>query len=200
MNKAKVYIAAPVALSWGTVSKFRNKLSSAHIDVKLWERDGRYEDSWLNNADAVIFLLPDLSWGTKYNDLPIGLKRELSRAYAMNKKIFIGYETQMKDLNFYETDVRLGTSNDRISGIAGTTDSLKKYLKSINTIVELYENTFGKSRTVNDADFTKLWYDEMPKVNQSNPCLEIELPIAQKVFAKTIPNPDYTDRRLLLMM
>ena len=177
MNKAKVYIAAPVALNWGTVSKFRNKLSSAHIDVKLWERDGRYEDSWLNTADAVIFLLPDLSWGTKYNDLPIGLKRELSRAYAMNKKIFIGYETQMKDFNFYETDIVLGTSNDRISGIAGTTDSLKKYLKSV------IEST--RSDSMNWA--------------YGNPCNEIELPVSQKVFAKTVKSPDL-DNRLLLMI
>jgi len=179
MNKAKVYIAAPVALSWGTVSKFRNKLSSAHIDVKLWERDGRYEDSWLNNADAVIFLLPDLSWGTKYNDLPIGLKRELSRAYAMNKKIFIGYETQMKDLNFYETDVILGfnpgTSNDRISGIAGTTDSLKKYLKSV---VE-----FTRSDSMNWA--------------YGNPCNEIKLPDPDLDIK--LPDPDL-DNRLLLMI
>ena len=178
MNKAKVYIAAPVALSWGTVSKFRNKLSSAHVDIKLWERDGRYCDSWLDNADAVIFLLPDLSWGTKHNDLPIGLKRELSRAYAQNKKIFIGYETQSGDLNFYEADVILGTSNDRISGVAGTTASLKNHLRSI----------------LKDSEKKPWSYD----IETINPCLEI--PIAEKVYAKTIPNPDYIDRRLLLMV
>lgn len=195
MNKAKVYIAAPADLSWGTVSKFRDKLSSAHIDVKLWERDGKYCDSWLNNADAVIFLLPKLSWGTEYNDLPIGLKRELSRAYAMNKKIFIGYETLSRNLNFYEADVILGTSNDSISGRSGTSSSLKNHLRS-----------FLKISTEIVSEKKIHIYD----IETSNPCNEIpfpntdyipcNIPIAQKVYATTIPNPDYSERRLLLMM
>jgi hypothetical protein len=192
MKTLKTYIAAPVALDWGTVLKFKNKLAAKGYDVKLWERDGRYSDDWLNSADAVIFLLPELNWRYEFHNLPIGLKRELNRAYAQSKKLFIGYKTQLGDYNVYEANFNL--SANIISGIANTTGKLEKLLTKTSTNVE-----YGKSVHVNDGDFTKLWDAAMPKVNQINPCLEIELGNSQTLYIKTTKNPDL-DRRLLLML
>jgi len=168
------FISAPISVNWSTVQQFRCRLFEIYKDAHVWKRDSRYDQSAFDKSDVVVFILPKNKFKAEHNELPIGLQRELSRAYAMNKEIHIGYITASGEYKFYETT----TNGKYIHGVAGTANTWEKMAAN---------STYGAY-----ADTAFKFY--------SNPCAEVALPKAQKVYAKTVPNPDYFDERLILML
>ncbi len=166
------FLSAPISVSWSTVQEFRSNLLKAYQTVRVWERDSRYVQAAFDKSDVVVFILPKNKFKAEHNELPIGLQSELSRAYAMNKEIRIGYITSSGEYNIYEAT----TNGTYIHGIPGTARTWEKMI--VNSTYGAYADT-----TFN-----------------SNPCAEVALPKAQKVYAKTVPNPDYFDERLILML
>lgn len=173
----KVFISAPIAVGWSTVDEFRCVLENGGlVDVRVWDRGTRYDQSDFDSSDAVVFILPKNKFSATQDELPIGLKSELSRAFAMGKEVFIGYVTSEGRHKIYSAD----TNGKWIKGNTGSAGSIFNALSA--------KKAWDKIAT-NSA------YGAM-----SNPCGEIKLPKAQKVVAKTIPNPDYIDERLILLL
>jgi hypothetical protein len=173
--RSKVFISAPISVDWSTVACFESEIRKNSIDTRVsyWDRNSRYDQNDLDSADAVVFILPKNQFAVISNQLPVGLKSELSRAYALGKSIYVGYTTGGGKHNIYNA----ATDGWNIQGIAGT----------VNNIYTILNQEFPPSKTT-------------ASIQGLNPCEEIELPKAQRVYATTIPNPDYVDQRILLMM
>ena len=118
MSKS-VYISAPVSLDRGTVVKYYEQLSEV-FRVNIWKRGTTYDYSMVHNSDIFVLLTPHNSWTMNKNYLPSGCARELKEAIALDKPIYLGYQTQSGDVYIYETDI-YGTT---LTGVAGTGGSI----------------------------------------------------------------------------
>jgi hypothetical protein len=139
--------------------------------------------------------------------LPVGLQAELTRAYNMGKKVYVAYKTVIENYCIYDAL----TDGGRIEGIEGTADSIFTDLPSDSVkkgidAVELNDILLQEGLTsTHEFQPRKLVKDRY----SSNPCAEIALPnsqaecvlpVAKRVHATLVSNPDYVDERLLLMM
>jgi hypothetical protein len=171
----KVFISAPISVGWSTVDEFRCVLENGGlVNVRVWDRSSRYDQSEFDSSDAVVFILPKNKFEAAHSDLPIGLKSELSRAYATGKKVYIGYVTSEGRHKIYNAD----TNGSWIKGISGSANEIFKFLSIKKTWDKMVTNSTYGACSAN----------------------KFELPKAQKVVAKTVPNPDYTDERLILLL
>lgn len=196
----KIYISAPIATDWSTVMRFQDKLKQKFTDVKVWDRESRYKQEDFDNAGHVVFILPDNKFKAEYHQLPVGLKAELSRAYATNKKVYVAYKS--KD-GYFIYDTR--TNGKNIEGIGGTADRIFTDLTS-DPRKGTKKETSIEADDILDDDFWGMAYEaasnlcvEIPLPNSKAECV---LPVAKKIYATTVLNPDYieADERLLLMM
>ena len=170
----RIFISAPIDREWSTVLRFSGKLQKAGLVPVFWDRKPRYDQEEFDACDGVLFLLPGNLFSAAHDQLPIGLKSELSRAYALGKPVYVGYTTNNGRDNIYYAE----TNGKWIKGEAGTADELL---------------SFAPQKKMTD----RYGFD---KLATTNPCGEIELPKAQEVCALTIPNTDRLDERLLLML
>jgi hypothetical protein len=192
-RKRRVFISAPISLKWETVKDFITVAEKAGADVRYWERGTPYQNGDLDNSDDVVFLLPKNLFKCSQEELPLGLKNELARAYAMGKTLYVGYVPSGRPATIYAAD----TNGKWIKGIAGTSDVFLENVKASNSKKD--KKTRNELEAVADSIWTR------------NPCAEITLseeecilPRAKKVYASTVPNPDYVniyvDERLILML
>ncbi len=204
MDPNKVYISAPIDLKWSTVTRFAQILVDNNIQAFAWDRNSIYDQSIFDECGSVIFLLPENKFGATKDDLPWGLKRELFRAHSQSKKIYVGYG------GIYEAN----TDGDYISGISGTSNSIFTNIGKVNAKEALRMHKSGMNLVmnstygsfVNDTLYGELGHPgNSYKVFVPNPCDEVLLPKAERVFAKTISSALYGecvdyDKRLLLML
>lgn len=134
--QSKVFISAPISIDWSTVQCFEKEIRRKDLKVAYWERNTQYVDSDLDSSDAVVFLLPKNRFEASYQELPIGLKSELSRAYALGKKIYVGYTTSGGNYNIYNASTdgkwikaQIGSAND-IYGELQALRSAKKVVQN----------------------------------------------------------------------
>jgi hypothetical protein len=177
---SKVYISVPITNDWDTVTSFKRRLKDEGFEVSVWDRKSRYDQREFDNSEAVVFLLPNNKFKALGRELPNGLISELSRAYAQNKMIYVGYVTSAGEYNIYNSDTD-GRYIHAISGSANNLFALKKQFRSAEKI--MINSRYGVA---------------------GNPCSEIELPKGPTGFSgrpgiSGERGFDY-DERLLLMM
>jgi hypothetical protein len=181
-NKKTIFISAPISLKWDTVCDFEVAIieeSTVPVEIKAWDRRKKYDLKDLDESHAVIFLLPKNDFRCSHSEMPVGLRSELARAYALNKPIFVGYVNRSGDCNIYDAE----TDGKSIEGITGTSGNIYQKLLDLES----------KKKVVEIEDFSgSMW--------TGNPCGEIELPKAKRVYSTTVPNSDYQDERLILML
>jgi hypothetical protein len=180
--QSKVFISAPISVDWSTVQRFEKEITKRNLKVSYWERWSKYSNSDLDSSDAVVFILPRNKFKATHNELPIGLKAELSRAYAASKKIYIGYETSTGSCNIYDTI----TDGKYIEGLTGTANDIYEDLDLLRSAKKIATNSLYGVH-----------------IHSSNPCAEIELPKGPTGFSGRpgIAGVDGIefDERLLLM-
>lgn len=184
-DKKTIFISAPISLKWDTVCDFVEAISEESkvpVEIKVWDRYGKYEAKDLDESDAVVLLLPRNDFRCAYIEMPDGLRSELTRAYALNKPIYVGYLTRSGDYNIYEAR----TDGKSIEGVTGTAGSIYRKVLAPDP----------KKKAVATDDY----YEFYDSICTDNPCAEIELPKAKRVYTTTIPNPDYIDERLILLL
>lgn len=202
----KVFISAPIAMEWSTVLSYKSKLDALGFDVKLWDRNFRnYRKEDFDSADTVVILLPNNKFNGSQRDLPIGVCKEISDAYAQSKSIFIGYTPNSGVPEFYRAGVELGTRGYfTIRGEGGSTNAIR--ILAANVDKQKAAKKIATNSVYGLTDYMSgSWGDDSGEKYSSNPCAEIALPKAQRVYAKTIPSWRYEecdgiDKRLLLMM
>ena len=176
---SKIYISAPMSVDWSTVhSVIKQIKSDTGITPKFWDRINSYNDNDLNDADHVVFILPNNKWKAERGKLSKGIARELELAVIQNKKIYIVYKPASGiSHKIYEAE----SDGYYIKGIASTVGKLVDRVAQENQRPVIYDpHTFEPINT--------------------NPCREIMLPKTKQVHITTILNPDYQDPRLLLMI
>jgi len=189
MKFKNVYISAPISMDWSTVSKYKMELEVRGLNVYLWDRTSKYSQSDFDNCRSVVFLLPKNKFKASHSDLPVGLQRELSCAYAQDKDIYIGYQTSNGDYNFYEAD----TNGVKIEGISRTSGSIFN---------RVFVNRSAEKVVINSQYGIDTEHELMEIANEmfnSNPCEELIQKVT-KVYSRTQSNSDYIDERLLLML
>ena len=98
------------------------KLINNRINPVYWDRSkpNVYDTKWLDEADVVIFALPNNAFTATVASMPIGCRRELKRARLLGKKIYIVYQVASGDYHFYKAEVK----NGWINGISGSSSMI----------------------------------------------------------------------------
>jgi hypothetical protein len=145
--------------------------------ARYWKRGGEYSQTYFDQSDAFVFILPDNKFKASNHELPIGLKRELARAFALGKKIFIGYQTRSGEYTFYLAK----TNGQDIEGVPGTTNEIYK--------LSNYPDVSTTNKKYDDPSFI---FEEDDCYNTSKVC---------KSYDKSIKGGDHSfDERVLLML
>lgn len=177
---SKIYVSAPMSVAWSSVQSVIDDIKERTGKYpSYWERGSKYNEDDLINADHVVFILPMQAFKAEYKDLPIGVSRELEKAVIYNKKVYIAYKPKhARTVLIYNAK----SDGYNIEGVKSTVGMLFKRVK---------EQSTQEYKKYNPYDFETI---------SVNPCSEIPLPEMRQIYATTIPNPDYQDIRLLLMM
>lgn len=182
---SKIYISAPMSIAWSSVQSVIDEIKERTGEYpSYWERSSKYNVYDLINADHVVFILPMQAFKAKSKDLPIGVSRELEKAVIYNKKVYVVYKpSYARNPLIYDAD----SDGYNIKGLEKTAGMLFSRVKHH----EILRFT---------AQGHMLYSPYNSETISVNPCSEIPLPEMRQVYATTIPNPDYQDIRLLLMM
>jgi hypothetical protein len=177
---SKIYISVPITNDWDTVTSFKRRLVDEGFEVSVWDRKSRYDQREFDKAEAVLFLLPNNKFKATQRELPSGLINELSRAYASNKKIYVGYVTSSGEYNIYNSE----TDGRYIHALSGSANNLFDLNRQYRAAEKIFINSrYGIA---------------------GNPCAEIELPKGPTGYSgrpgvQGVNGIEF-DERLLLMM
>lgn len=122
----KVYVSSPVSIpqkDLDAVLELLNKFDG--IQAYSWLRGAPYHTRLLDEADAVVVILPDFNWKHSRLSLPNGVKNEISRAKSQAKPIYLAYvptSINAGEMSIYKTTIDSGM----FSGIPGTSGTLFK--------------------------------------------------------------------------
>jgi hypothetical protein len=137
---AAIHISCPLSISEEDLQKVSVRVNDYQHWWTRWERSEPkdYKDSWIEKADAVLFILPNFHWSYKFDDLPHGQQLELKRATDYyNKPLFIAYKvSSTKELKIYSAEYKDRT----ISGIAGTSDLIKEFTRGSKPEVKSFQD------------------------------------------------------------
>ena len=121
MATKHIYISCPIAVKQSIFDEYIDLINEHdNFVARYWERGTGYSEKYFDGSDAFVFVLPDNKFKAANHELPIGLKRELARAYALGKKIFVGYQTKSGEYAIYSAI----TNGQYIEGVPGTTHEI----------------------------------------------------------------------------
>jgi hypothetical protein len=107
-----------MSIPWTSVQLFKKRFPEKDFEVKLWDRKDFYPE-YFQNANEVVFMLPDNEFNYSIDSLPIGVKRELKEALRSGKKTYVAYITSGGDYNIYEAEAN-GLIFGGVKGTANT--------------------------------------------------------------------------------
>jgi len=198
-----------------------------NLHISYWDRKSLYVQEDFDSSDAVIFILNDFAFEGKEGSIPIGVDKELRDCALQGKSTFLAYRLKSTgSIRFYEFSVELGPNKNynktRIKGISDTSYKFEDFVKRSGSLSgfdnfakRLKENdekkflnsTHGALGTLDNPSYgwidpkwaLKKW-EEAGLLENTDPTEQVKLPEARRVYAQLIPNPDYSDERLLLML
>jgi len=130
-----MYFSIPISMDWNGITSVISSLPG--ITTSYWNRKEWYDPMLLNTSDGVVFVLPGFIWSCNINALPIGLRKELSTALVLNKKIYILYKSTSGTFGIYEAAVDTKT----IEGRKGTNGSyLGSPVNNVKYVPDLEED------------------------------------------------------------
>jgi len=217
--KPRIAISAPMSVPMEHLSEvgklLNDKYNIPNGIVSYWDRNSAYDQRAFDQSEAVIVILPNFSFdSTKIKRewyVPIGVHRELQIAEKQAKKIFLAYKTTEGVLQFYAANIFIGLGDQHtdtvIKGMAGTSGpngAFCGWLKSFEGS-EIKQDFFIDQKEREEE--LRQWAH---RINQNSvygafgeldhPSEQVKFPEMRRVYATTIPNPDYSDERLLLML
>lgn len=130
----KVYISIPMNITWNVVDDIITDLIKECEDIPLiinyWVRGTKYGDREINlikECDAFIMLTPDIEFSNIKSRISKGVWNEYVLARDNGKKCSIVYQPKMNNNTTYKF-YNINEVSGCISGISGTTSSLRSYL------------------------------------------------------------------------
>lgn len=197
--KPRIAISAPMSVPMVHLCEVEDLLNEKfHIPyshISFWDRKSQYDQKAFDSADAVIFLLKDFAFEGKEGSIPIGVDAELRQVHKQGKDAFLAYKLKTTgEIRFYTFRFGLGP------------DYRKTWIKAVSdttgAFVDLVNEFELKVDKVEHSDYKEA-VDRWKKagfLENTDPIEQVTLPIAKRVYAKMIPNPDYLDERLLFLL
>lgn len=96
--------------------KVFNDLKQKQHNVSMWNPNGRYERYDLYASDTVIFIIKDFKFCSEYENLSLGVAKELTTAYNQKKNIKIAYITKDNSLKYYNANLSVDKNGKLIFG------------------------------------------------------------------------------------
>jgi len=186
--------------------------------ISFWDRKSAYNQRAFDQSEAVIVILPNFSFdSTKIRrawTIPIGVHRELQIAEKQGKKIFLAYKTTEGVLQFYAANIFIGIGDQHtdtvIKGMAGTSGpngafcGWLKTLEGSETKQDFFVDQKEREEELRQwAAAHRIMTNSTYGIRCVDPSYnseQIKFPEVRRVYASLIPNPDYSDERLLLML
>jgi len=225
--KPRIAISAPMDVPMGYLCEVEDLLNEnfkiPYSHISFWDRKSAYDQKSFDSADAVVFILPNFSFDSAKvklgYEIPVGVRSELNLAIKQEKKICIAYKTASGEINIYNVSYTVGRipKDYSIKGIAGTSNEFGEWTEGLALVgISLKENS--KSETKQDffvdpkerEEELRQWaaaHRIMTNSTYGIRCVDpsynseqIKFPEVRRVYASLIPNPDYSDERLLLML
>ena len=99
----------------------KENLLKFHHKVSMWEPNTPYRNADLLNSGIVVFVIKDFKFSSDFNDLTLGLSKELLLAYKEKKTIKIAYVTRDNSLKYYDAHLTLNKKSELLfTGITGS--------------------------------------------------------------------------------
>jgi hypothetical protein len=219
--KPRIAISAPMSVPMEHLSEVEDLLNVKYEipygHISFWDRKSAYDQNQFNRADAVVVILNDFAFdSSKVINfvVPIGVHRELQEANKQQKKVFLAYRRKTDGvLNLYTASFILGKGDDykrtAIMGIpTNSSDTFKDWLKTFVSKESEVDDAMKSLGIDAQAELEKAAiklmtnsiYGSVVSCNTDPVDEQVKLPMARRVYASLIPNPDYSDERLLLML
>lgn len=125
-----------------------NELLSQGQVAKMWTPDVTYNNTWVETAEVIVFVLEDLKFKQELSSVTLGQKKEILRALSLRKPIYIAYKTADGTLNFYNCEFKLEKDKIYISGKPGT----KSNIISILSNLDILDNYIGSLCKIASTD------------------------------------------------
>jgi hypothetical protein len=221
--KPRIAISAPMSVPMEHLREVEDLLNERHgipyRFISFWDRKSAYDQNQFNQADAVVVILPNFSFdSTKIKrewHVPIGVHRELQIAEKQSKKIFLAYKTTEGVLQFYAANIFIGLGDQHtdtvIKGMAGTSGPNGAFCGWLKTLEgsETKQDFFVDQKEREEE--LRQWavahrinqnsvYGAFGELDHPSEQVQVKFPETRRVYAQLIPNPDYSDERLLLML
>lgn len=119
-----------------------NELLSQGQVAKMWTPDMAYNNTWVETAEVIVFVLEDLKFKQELSSVTLGQKKEILRALSLRKPIYIAYKTAAGTLNFYNCEFKLEKDKIYISGKPGTKSNIINILSNLD-ILDNWTNMIG---------------------------------------------------------
>ena len=202
--KPRIAISAPMTVPMEHLCNVRdllhNKYDIPNLYISYWDRESQYDQKEFDSADAVIFLLKDFAFEGKEGTVPIGVDAELRQVHKQGKPAFLAYKLKTTgEIKFYTIRFALGPDgNYQKTFIKAMTDTTGDFVNFINGF-----ELIGIDAQTKFEDAYNEVLDRWKKagfLENTDPIEQVKFPKVRQVYAQLIPNPDYPDERLLLIL
>ena len=202
--KPRIAISAPMTVPMEHLCNVRdllhNKYDIPNLYISYWDRESQYDQKEFDSADAVIFLLKDFAFEGKEGTVPIGVDAELRQVHKQGKPAFLAYKLKTTgEIKFYTIRFGLGPDDNYqktfIKALSDTTGDFVNFINGFELI--------GIDAQTNFEDAYNEVLDRWKKagfLENTDPIEQVKFPKVRQVYAQLIPNPDFPDERLLLML
>lgn len=214
--KPRIAISAPMTVPMVHLCEVEDLLNEKfHIPyshISFWDRKSQYDQNQFDSADAVIFLLKDFAFEGKEGSIPIGVDAELRQVLKQGKDAFLAYKLKTTgEIRFYTFRFGLGPGYKKtwIKAVSDTTGAFGEFVNGFELIGIDVQSKLEKAAVKLETKSTDGWIDLNETVKKwkdagflenTDPIEQVKLPEARRVYAQLIPNPDFLDERLLLML
>ena len=222
--KPRIAISAPMTVPMAHLCEVEDLLNEKfkipYSHISFWDRKSQYDQKTFDSADAVVFLLKDFAFEAKEGSVPIGVDAELRQTLKQGKHAYLAYKLKTTgEIKFYTIRFGLGPNDNYqktfIKALSDTTGDFVNFINGFELIginaqtklekaaVKLETNsTYGTFGELEHPDYNEV-LDRWKKagfLENIDLIEQVKFPTVRQVYANTIPNPDYPDERLLLML
>lgn len=201
--KPRIAISAPMTVPMVHLCEVEDLLNEKfHIPyshISFWDRKSQYDQNQFDSADAVIFLLNDFAFEAKEGSVPIGVDAELRQVHKQGKEAFLAYKLKTTgEIRFYT--IRFGLGPDyKKTWIKAVSDTTGEFGEFVNGFELIGIDVQPKLEHPDYNEILEKW-KKSGILENTDPIEQVKLPTVRQVYAQLIPNPDFPDERLLLML
>lgn len=219
--KPRIAISAPMTVPMVHLCEVEDLLNEKfkipYSHISFWDRKSQYDQNQFDSADAVVFLLKDFAFEGKEGCVPIGVDAELRQVHKQGKEAFLAYKLKTTgEIRFYTFRFGLGPDYKKtwIKAVSDTTGEFGEFVNGFELIgidaqaelekaaIRLMQNSTYGAFEPEGPDYNEVLerWKKAGFLENTDPIEQVKFPKMQRVYAQLIPNPDFPDERLLLML